>query len=207
MAEYEALIFINFEQALRFGHVAWGFAVDKDEYFFGSTDHLLKEPMWYLPALWRYSHVPPGGNVDFWCGRGSREEMLSAMASGPHIRYHACKSFAVQSANVEAAVARAKALEFGGWSLFGNNCVDQSAAVLVTYGVAEEVLAFNSALNQLARSLSNTRQSMSSSGAGLGASPVPPVPPVQWFATLRGTRQDLVKVQLVPKISAGSRNG
>ena len=204
MAEREALVFINFEQALRFGHVAWGFAVDDDEYFYGSTDHLLKEPMWYLPALWRYSHVPPGGNVDFWCGRGPRDEMLAAMASGPHIRYHACKSFLVETANVEAAVSQAKALEFGGWSLFGNNCVDQAAAVLVTYGVAEQVLAFDSALHQLARGLSSTLPVMSSSGSRSGALPIPPV---QWFDALKGTRQDLVKVQLVPKISAGSMNG
>ena len=81
---------------------------------------------------------------------------------------------------------------------------DQAAAVLVTYGVAEQVLAFDSALHQLARGLSRTLPVSSSSGSRSGTLPIPPV---QWFDALNGTRQDLVKVQLVPKISAGSMNG
>ncbi len=131
-----AFTFINFEQALGFGHIAWGFEVEQGSYFFGSTDHLLRRPMWDILALLEYSRVEPGGDVDYWSGQGSFEEMLAAMAAGPHIRYHAYKQLPVSLSEAAPLPAKtaAEKLREGGWTLWDNNCVHQTDRILKIFG-------------------------------------------------------------------------
>jgi hypothetical protein len=133
-------VFINLVQALRFGHVGWGFALDEAQtrFYFGSTDHLYRHPWWDLPGWIRYANVAPEKDVDWWSGIGSREEMYRAMFHGEgdryHIWYHVAKEIAVENASPEAAVAAAEALQMGGWAVTSNNCVHQAFNVLTTYG-------------------------------------------------------------------------
>ena len=131
-----ACMFINFEQALGFGHITWGFEVEPGRFFYGSTDHLLKRPMWDIFALVKYASVEPGGNVDYWSASGSFEEMLADMTAGPHIRYHAYKQFAVPTKDAAPAPARdaAEKLRHGGWTLWDNNCVHQTHRILKIFG-------------------------------------------------------------------------
>jgi hypothetical protein len=146
----QAFIFINYHQALRFGHVAWGFALSSREskrkkYCWGSSDHLLRTPMSDVIALAKYSHVPPGGDIDFWCEEGSFERMLESMSQGHHIQhqeiryhinYHAYKElyYGQQSGNVERALQELEMIKAGGWSLLTNNCIDQTYRLLDAYG-------------------------------------------------------------------------
>jgi hypothetical protein len=135
-----AFVFINPFQALRFGHVGWGFALDKaqNQYYFGSTDHLYRHPWWDLPGWVRYSKVEPEGPNDWWSAIGSREDMLRVMAKGDpsryHIRYHVVKEIPVESAAPDAARAAAEGLRVGGWEVLSNNCVHQAYDVLTQYG-------------------------------------------------------------------------
>jgi len=134
-----AFMFINFEQALGFGHIAWGFEIEPSSYFYGSTDHLLRRPMWDVFALLEYSRVEPGGDVDFWSAQGSLEEMLAAMSGGPHIRYHAYKQLPVSFDHAEPLAAKeaAEKLREGGWTLWDNNCVHQTDRILKIFGAGE----------------------------------------------------------------------
>lgn len=131
-----AFVFINFEQAAGFGHVGWGFQLDSDTYYYGSTDHLwnLKYPQWYLPELIRYMDVQPSVNNDYWAESGSLEDMLQCMRSGPHVRYHAYKCFTVESARAEHARQIADSMKDNGWNVLRNNCVHQSYQILSAYG-------------------------------------------------------------------------
>lgn len=169
----DAFVFINFKQAIGFGHVAWGFALDAERYFFGSTDHLLRTPMWHLPALLSYSRVAPGGDVDFWCGQGSLNEMLEMMSSGPHIRYHSYKRLSVSNANPEQARDYAFKLRERGWCIVDNNCVHQTARLLQVFGVNPDVLNAGSIL-PVDKSLRV---------------------PVQWFGALEAEEVVLRKIQ------------
>ncbi len=159
-----AFMFIIFEQALGFGHVAWAFELSPGEYFYGSTDHLLRRPMWDVVALAKYSSVVPGGDIDYWSGLGSFEQMLNDMTHGPHIRYHSFKEFPVSLA--EAAPAKAKviaeALKDGGWTLWDNNCVHQTHRILSAFGAG-----------------------------ALISEPLQALIPVQFFARAQGTASEL----------------
>lgn len=138
----QAFIFINYLQALRFGHVAWGFATADGRYCYGSSDHLLKRPMSDLIALAKYSHVPAGGDIDFWCEEGTYEEMLEAMSQGHHIRYHECKVIGGDYVgDVSAARAALAEVKAGGWSVLANNCIHHTYKILRAYGVADSLLA------------------------------------------------------------------
>ncbi|MBU6451776.1 MAG: hypothetical protein KGS72_08370 [Cyanobacteria bacterium REEB67] len=137
-ATLSAFIFINREQALRFGHIAWGFELASGQYFYGSTDHLLRRPIWDVLALARYASVAPGDDVDYWSGQGDFDTMIGDMASGPHIRYHACKELPVPAAEArpEPAKVMAESFKEGGWSVLANNCVHQTHRLLSTFGAA-----------------------------------------------------------------------
>ncbi|HEY9678318.1 MAG TPA: hypothetical protein V6C76_09935 [Drouetiella sp.] len=133
-----AYIFINFEQAVQLGHIGWGFHLDEDRYFFGSTDHLwnLAYPMWHPAELYRYMDVQPTKNNDYWSSIGSEQEMLQVMHSGPHVRYHAYKRIPVTEPQTDAAVKFAEGMKDRGWNVVQNNCVHQSYAILTKYGGA-----------------------------------------------------------------------
>ncbi len=131
----QAYIFINYEQALKFGHVAWGFALDEETYCYGSSDHLLKRPMSDLPAMLKYSHVEPGGDIDFWSEKGNISEMLHTMKRGHHIRYHAYKSIGLAEFFPDAARAEMEKVAAGGWSVLTNNCIHHTYRILHAYGV------------------------------------------------------------------------
>jgi len=138
-----AFVFINTEQAVRFGHVGWGFCIDsaKGLYYFGSSDHLYRHPWWDLPGWLRYAHVEPDADIDWWSNMGTYEEMMSVMSSGQsavdqryRIWYHMAKEIPVPAARPQPAVAAAQALAGGGWSVLANNCVHQTYQVLTEYG-------------------------------------------------------------------------
>jgi hypothetical protein len=131
-----AFLFINFEQALGFGHIAWGFEIEPGRYFFGSTDHLLKRPMWDLLALLKYSSVKPGDDIDYWSAQGSFEDMLDEMLNGHHIRYHSYKQLIVPVAEAAPLLAKeaAEKLRHEGWTLWDNNCVHQTYRLLKIFG-------------------------------------------------------------------------
>lgn len=145
-AALDAFVFINYKQAVGFGHVAWGFALDRERFCFGSTDHLLRSPMWHLPALVQYSRVAPGGDVDYWCEQGSFEQMLHMMSAGPHIRYHSYKRLSVWDAKPEQALSYALSLRERGWCIVDNNCVHQTARLLQVFGVKKSVVDAGSIL-------------------------------------------------------------
>src|SRR5438309_1592527 len=85
-----AFVFINVVQAARFGHVGWGFSLDldKDRYFFGSTDHLWRHDWWDLAAWMNYAQLKPGDENDWWSEEGTLDDMRRVMSKGHHIRYH-----------------------------------------------------------------------------------------------------------------------
>ena len=96
-------------------------------------------------ALAKYSYVPPGGDIDFWCEEGSFEQMLESMSQGHHIQhqeiqyhinYHAYKELHLEhpSGNVERALQELEVIKAGGWSLLNNNCIDQTYRLLDAYG-------------------------------------------------------------------------
>jgi len=140
-----AYMFINFKQALGFGHITWGFETAPGQFFYGSTDHLLRRPMWDLIALMRYSAVEPGGDIDYWSAQGSLSDMLAEMSRGPHIWYHAYKKLTVpaSAANPDAARELAESLKDGGWRLLDNNCVHQTHRVLRAFGAGEHMSVIN----------------------------------------------------------------
>jgi hypothetical protein len=133
-------VFINLVQAMRFGHVGWGFAIDEGQtqYYFGSTDHLYRHPWWDLPGWVKYAKVAPDADNDWWAAVGTRDDMLRIMSTGDvgryHIRYHVAKEIAVSSACVAEARAVAEGLRTGGWAVLSNNCVHQAYEVLTRYG-------------------------------------------------------------------------
>jgi hypothetical protein len=131
-----AFIFINYIQAVRCGHVGWGFSIDEmqEQFYYGSTDHLYRHPWWDLPGWIRYAHVEPELNNDWWSSIGSKSDMFEAMHRGHHIQYHACKSIPVEQARPEDAMNYAESLKSLGWSIFANNCVHQTYDVLTKYG-------------------------------------------------------------------------
>lgn len=142
-----AYVFINFEQAARFGHVGWGFQTAEQEFCFGSTDHLWRReyPQWHPVELLRYMNVQPELNNDFWSETGPLERMLFVMGHGHHIRYHAYKRLCVGAPEAERARALAQAQKDNGWNLLNNNCVHQVYSVLTKYG--ERGLPYPLALN------------------------------------------------------------
>jgi hypothetical protein len=135
-----AFVFINLVQAVRFGHVGWGFALDEAHtlFYFGSSDHLYRHRWWDLPAWIRYSKVEPKGDIDWWSAIGSKADMLRIMANGDptryHIRYHLVKEIEVDNALPEDGRQTAEDLRAGGWAVLSNNCVHQAYDVLTRYG-------------------------------------------------------------------------
>lgn len=131
----QAYVFINFQQAARFGHVGWGIALgDGDNFYFGSTDHLYKDSYLNVLALARYMSVPPGSDLDWWAAVGSRQDMLRLMSQGPHIRYHAYKTIETATPDPARAIAAAESLREGGWHIALNNCVHHVHRVITAYG-------------------------------------------------------------------------
>lgn len=145
-----AYVFINFEQAARCGHVGWGVSLDEGRTFhFGSTDHLFKASYLNLPALVRYMHVVPGGDIDWWARVGTEAEMLESMRSGHHIRYHAYKVLEVEQPEPEKAIVAAESLRHAGWHVTLNNCVHHVHSVLTEYSKAARLPDPNKPLTNL----------------------------------------------------------
>jgi hypothetical protein len=149
----QSFIFINYHQALRFGHVAWGFTLSEGVYRWGSSDHLLRRPMSDVIALAKYSYVPPGGDIDFWSEQGSYEQMLQSMAAKHHIQYqdnrreyryhinyHDFKVLNHENANPERALQEIELIKAGGWSVVANNCIDQTYRILEAFGAGSTLV-------------------------------------------------------------------
>lgn len=125
-------------QALRFGHIAWGFGIGEDLYFYGSTDHLWGRKSYFnLPAIIDYMAVPPHGDNDWWSEIGSKEQMLRTMSRGHHIRYHAYKVIETSRPDPITARSIAEELKVNGWHVGSNNCVHQAHRVLSNYGCTD----------------------------------------------------------------------
>lgn len=131
--------FINYKQAAQFGHVGWGFQLDSDNYYFGSTDHLWKHDWWDLPAWFRYMHVPPYGDIDWWAEQGSKADMLKMMKIGPHIRYHDYKEVSLTESSPETALSFTEQLQTSGWNLAKHNCVHQAFLIFSNYNNKHEL--------------------------------------------------------------------
>jgi hypothetical protein len=162
-----AFVFINYVQAARCGHVGWGFLLEEqtETYYFGSTDHLLKDPWWDLIGWLRYAHVEPAGHNDWWCETGNKARMFEMMHTGHHIRYHAAKIIQVTKPAPQLAFEKAESLKQAGWSLLINNCVHQTYSVLSDYGAALPA----------------------------PAAPVTNLVPKRWFSEIQGEYIDLAK--------------
>ncbi|MDZ4835776.1 MAG: hypothetical protein SGJ27_18520 [Candidatus Melainabacteria bacterium] len=138
--EGEFFVFINVKQAAQFGHVGWGFRLEEDRYMFGATDHLYRHHDMDLPAWIDYMSVPPGEHTDWWCGYGTRDEMLQAMSrSTEHIWYHRCKSVLIAKPDPQKAEKAARLTGCSGWTVLTNNCVQQSYEIVQAYG-AETII-------------------------------------------------------------------
>ena len=138
----EFLLFINHRQAATCGHVGWGFKEPgKDNYVFGSTDHLTRHKYMDLIAWINYMHVEPGEDNDWWSDSGSKAKMVELMSdSKTHIWYHAYKIFPVALPKFEQAKKIALDFKNQGWSVFSNNCVQQTYEIAKVYGVGGEIL-------------------------------------------------------------------
>jgi hypothetical protein len=200
----QSFIFINYEQALRFGHVAWGFALsDGNTYCWGSSDHLLRRPMTDIVALVQYSHVPPGGDIDFWCEQGSFEQMLESMSQGHHIQhqemryhinYHAYKKLHHDGGNPERALQELELIKAGGWSLLTNNCIDQTYRLLDAYGSASALVD------------PKLRYRSGRSYAGQEVKRMSTLLPRKWFAAARGESFSLEQYKLRAKSTSACHN-
>ncbi|HMP51035.1 MAG TPA: hypothetical protein PKD05_05715, partial [Candidatus Melainabacteria bacterium] len=132
----EFLLFINYRQAMRCGHVGWGFFVpSRNCYVFGSTDHLYRHHWWDLLGWANYMYVGPGESNDWWLMKADKEKMTDEMTTrGWHIRYHAYKSLPVDNPSPEKAEAVARSFQNAGWSVLSNNCVQQTYEIAKAYG-------------------------------------------------------------------------
>lgn len=226
----QSFIFINYEQALRFGHVAWGFALAPEEsgseskrkkYCWGSSDHLLRTPMSDVIALAKYSHVPPGGDIDFWCEEGSFERMLESMSQGHHIQhqeiryhinYHAYKElqYDQKSGNVERALQELERIKAGGWSLLTNNCIDQTYRLLDAYGAGAALVdprrRYRSE-NESGKGISSKSISSKSIGSNAGKpfNRLSTMLPRKWFAAACGQSVSLEQYKLGATASDSSK--
>lgn len=148
-------------------------------------------------ALAKYSHVPPGGDIDFWCEEGSFEAMLESMSMGHHIQhqeikyhinYHAYKELCQehQSGNVARAMQELEAIKAGGWSLLTNNCIDQTYRLLDAYGAGAALV--DPRLRFRRKSISsNAKQPINRLSTIL---------PRKWFAAACGESFSLEQVKL-----------
>lgn len=215
-----AFIFINYKQALRFGHVAWGFALAPEEsgseskrkkYCWGSSDHLLRTPLSDVIALAKYSYVPPGGDIDFWCEEGSFERMLESMSQGHHIQhqeiryhinYHAYKElhYDQKSGNVERALQELEMIKAGGWSLLTNNCIDQTYRLLDAYGAGAALVD----PRRRYRVENKSSKSISSNG-GKPFNRLSTMLPRKWFADACGQSVSLGQYKLGATASDSSK--
>ena len=122
--------------------MGWGFKLEEDDLFlYGSTDHLTRHDFLDIPAWIDYMSVPAGEENDWWCEEGDRKKMIASMTrSGDHIWYHACKILPVAKPDFDQAKKLAYDLKVQGWSVFSNNCVQQTYELAKTYGVGSEIL-------------------------------------------------------------------
>ena len=136
-----AYIFINYKQAARFGHIGWGFSLDDGSVFFGSTDHLYRHKWWDLYGWIKYMFVPPAQHTDWWAEIGSEASMLETMKAGHHIRYHAYKIITVDHPSPDRARQAAESMKLAGWTVLGNNCIDQAYRIVQDFGGAHQLPA------------------------------------------------------------------
>lgn len=130
----EIYVFINFQQAARFGHIGWAFRISPETYCWGSADHLWKHEWFDLLSWIKYMHVPKDGDIDWWSAEGTKEQMLQEMKSGRgHIRYHAFKRLETSSAKCQNALSQQKELASGGWDLLRHNCVHHAYLIGKAY--------------------------------------------------------------------------
>lgn len=148
-----AYIFIKPEQAVRQGHIGWGFLMADGRYCFGSTENPMKAGRDLgqdARAVWDALTINPGADNGFWYGIADTEqEMLNEMKRPTNTRqsdanhpygdrcsgYWHYKMSYVRGANPSAALGRAESCRESGFKGIGWNCLDQTYAILEAYGV------------------------------------------------------------------------
>lgn len=155
-----------------------------------------------IVALAKYSHVPPGGDIDFWCEQGSFEQMLESMSQGHHIQhqeiryhinYHAYKELHHDGGNPERALQELELIKAGGWALLTNNCIDQTYRLLDAYGSAAALVD------------PKLRFRSRRSYAGQEVKRLSTLLPRNWFAAARGESFSLEQHKLRAKGSGSTK--
>ena len=153
-----AYIFIKPEQAVKQGHISWGFMMDDGSYCFGSTENPLKPMPNFaegVASVWQALNIGPGADNGFWCGFADTEaDMLTAMRTAANDRtssaaypygnrcsgyWHFKKTF-TPSRYAGAARAAAEHDRVSGFIGLTWNCLDQAYAVLEAYGVDKSII-------------------------------------------------------------------
>jgi hypothetical protein len=136
-----AIVFIAKRLVGGLGHIGWGYCQSGDNYVYGSKEIV-------------YDPNNPGGSIIVMPGhdnkmfdkQGSFEDMLNDMRHGgsggqhPYFAYDYYKHLQVPDAKPDAAYQKAKDAYNDGYSLLGNNCMNNAFNVLRAYGAQNEVM-------------------------------------------------------------------
>lgn len=143
-----AYIFIKPDQAVKQGHIGWGFMLGDGSYRYGSTENPMKEG---LGGVWEALTIDPGKDNGYWEGTSNTEqEMFDDMKNVNDGRarpadrypfgfrssgYTHYKVTLVLSPNPSNAAEAGRHCQRTGFKGLGWNCLDQTYRVLEDYGV------------------------------------------------------------------------
>jgi len=122
-----AVVFINYSIApFKVGHVGWGFETQPDYFCYGAKE-----------AVGMQEIALPGYPNGAFVAVGSEPEMLAAMKTGNHpgngFPYNDYKYVEVASFNVAAASDLARQCHHWGYTVVGNNCMDDVYRIIKAY--------------------------------------------------------------------------
>jgi len=122
-----AVVFINYSIApFNVGHVGWGFEAQPGHFCYGAKE-----------ALGMQEVALPGYPNGVFVAQGSEPEMLAAMKTGNHpangFFYNDYRYVEVASFNVDAATELARQCPHWGYTVVGNNCMDDVYRILKAY--------------------------------------------------------------------------
>ncbi|CAB4492421.1 unnamed protein product [Rhizophagus irregularis] len=105
--------------SIEIGHIGWGLQISgTSTYVYGSTDG--QETL----------HIPKGQPNGYWKDQGSYESMINVFKSKDYISYNCEK---VENNNVNAAYIKMAEIKANGYDVIGNNCLDHTIAILISY--------------------------------------------------------------------------
>jgi len=122
-----AVVFINYSIApFNVGHVGWGFETKPGYFCYGAKE-----------AVGLQEIALPGHPNGAFVAVGTEQEMLAAMKTGNHpgngFRYDDYKSIEVDSFDVVAASDLARQCHNWGYTVVGNNCMDDVYRIIKAY--------------------------------------------------------------------------